>query len=47
MKEENGEIMSIIEIWRDVTEEISTRWEERLKEVKEDIKKMIEEDSMI
>ena len=47
LKDENGEILRIIEIWRDVTEELSTRWAARLRAVKADLKQMIQEDRMI
>lgn len=47
LKDEKGEILRIIEIWRDVTEELSTSWAARLKAVKADLKQMIQEDRMI
>ncbi|MCP4681040.1 MAG: PAS domain-containing protein [Desulfobacterales bacterium] len=47
IKNREGEIVRIIEIYRDITEEISSRWENRVKEMKADIKKMIQEDRMI
>lgn len=47
LKDQNGDILRIIEIWRDVTEEISDRWAERLKEIKADLNRMVQEDRMI
>jgi len=47
LKDQNGEILRIIEIWRDVTEEISTRWAERVAAIKADLRQMIQEDRMI
>ena len=47
LKERNGEIFRIIEIWRDITEEISSRWEEKTKELKADLNKMVQEDRMM
>lgn len=47
LKDPNGEILRIIEIWRDVTEELTTRWSARLKAIKADLKQMIQEDRMI
>jgi len=47
LKNENGEIFRIIEIWRDITEEISLRWEEKTRELKADLNKMVQEDRMI
>jgi PAS domain S-box-containing protein len=47
LKDQNGEIEGVIEVWRDITEELSTRWERRVNEMKEDMKKLIQEDRMI
>ena len=47
LKDQNGEILRIIEIWRDVTEEISTRWAARVAAIKADLRQMIQEDRMI
>ena len=47
IKEQNGEIFRVMEIWRDITEEISLRWEKRTKELKDDLNKMVQEDRMI
>lgn len=47
VKGEDGEIVRIIEIWRDITEELSARWESRIKELQSDMKKLIQEDRMI
>ncbi len=47
LKDQHGEIIRIIEIWRDVTEEISTRWAARLEKIKADLNRMVQEDRMI
>jgi signal transduction histidine kinase len=47
LKDQDGKIFKIIEIWRDITEEISRRWEERARVLKADINKMVQEDRMI
>ena len=47
LKDQNDEIIRIIEIWRDVTEEISTRWAARLDEIKANCNRMVQEDRMI
>lgn len=47
LKNQNGEIFKIIEIWRDITEEIVSKWEDRAKELKADLNKMVQEDRMI
>jgi two-component system NtrC family sensor kinase len=44
---ENGEIVRIIEIWRDITEQLSSRWETRLRELKTDMEKLVQEDRLI
>ena len=44
---ENGEIVRVIEIWRDITEQLSSRWEVRLKELKTDLEKLVQEDRLI
>ncbi len=47
LKNQDDEIFEVIEIWRDITEEISSQWEERTRELKADLNKMIQEDRMI
>ncbi|MCP4689172.1 MAG: PAS domain-containing protein [Desulfobacterales bacterium] len=47
LKDQNGQVIRIIEIWRDITEEISNRWEKRVKDLKEDLNKLVQEDRMI
>ena len=47
LKDPDGEICKIIEIWRDITEEITARWEDRARELKADLNKMVQEDRMI
>ena len=43
----NGEIVRVIEIWRDITEQLSPRWETRLRELKTDMEKLVQEDRLI
>jgi len=47
LRDQNGEIYRIIEVWRDITEQLSYRWEKRVNELKSDFQKMIQEDRMI
>lgn len=47
LQNREGEIDRVIEVWRDLTEELSDRWEKRLKELKSDFQKLIQEDRMI
>jgi signal transduction histidine kinase len=47
IKDQDGEIVKVIEIWRDVTEEISSQLEKRSRELKADLNKMVQEDRMI
>ena len=47
LKDQNGEIFRVIEIWRDITEELSSRWEDRTRELKSDLQKLVQEDRMI
>jgi len=47
VKDPNGEIVKVIEIRRDITEEFSSRWEKRAEELRADLKKMVQEDRMI
>ena len=47
VKDQHGQIIRVIEIWRDITEELSSRWEKRVRELKDDFKKLIQEDRMI
>mgnify|MGYP000365615196 CR=1 FL=1 len=43
----NGKIVRVIEIWRDITREISTRWEKRERELRSDLNKIVQEDRLI
>jgi signal transduction histidine kinase len=47
LKNQAGEITRIIEMWRDITRELSLRWENRVKNLKADLQKLIQEDRMI
>jgi len=47
LKDQNGEIVRVIEIGRDLTDELSSRWENRVKAIKDDFKRLIQEDRMI
>ncbi|MBI9086268.1 MAG: PAS domain-containing protein [Desulfobacterales bacterium] len=42
-----GEIVKIIEIWRDITKEITSKWENRAEALKTDLNRMVQEDRMI
>lgn len=44
---QEGEIFQVIEMIRDITEEISSKWEKRAKGLRDDLNKMIQEDRMI
>lgn len=43
----HGEIILIIEIWKDITEELSYRWAKRAEALKADLRKLVQEDRMI
>jgi signal transduction histidine kinase len=47
VKNGGGEIIKIIEICRDITEELSSRWEEKEQKLKQDFNYLIQEDRMI
>jgi signal transduction histidine kinase len=47
LKNPDGEISKVMEIWRDITEEIDSRWQKRVAELKADLNKIIQEDRMI
>jgi len=47
LKDQDGNIFKIIEIWHDITEEISLRWEKRVADLKADLNKIVQEDRMI
>jgi len=47
LKNQDGEISRVIEIWRDITEEISSRWQRRVAELKADLNKIVQEDRLI
>lgn len=47
LRDQNGEILQVIEVWRDITEKLSYRWEKQVRELKSDLQKMVQEDRMI
>ncbi|MBW2573125.1 MAG: PAS domain-containing protein [Deltaproteobacteria bacterium] len=47
LRNQNGEIIRIIEVWRDITEQLSYRWDKQVKELKSDLQKMVQEDRLI
>jgi signal transduction histidine kinase len=47
VREQDGKVERVIEIWTDITEELSSRWQKRVKGLKDDLKKLVQEDRMI
>jgi len=47
LKNRSGEIIKVIEIWRDITEEITARCEKRAEELKANLNQLVQEDRMI
>jgi len=47
IKNQEGQIVKLIEIWQDITNEILLRWEKRVRELKDDLNKLVQEDRMI
>jgi two-component system, NtrC family, sensor kinase len=47
LRDENGKIFRIIEVWRDISSELSARWETKVEELKSDLQRLVQEDRMI
>jgi signal transduction histidine kinase len=47
VKDARGKIVRVIEIWRDITTEISSRWEKREMELKSNLNQLVQEDRLI
>ncbi len=47
VKNDDGEVIQVIEFWRDVTAEFSDQWNKKTKEFESNIHKMIQEDRMM
>ncbi len=47
LKDQEGKINRVIEIWRDITDELSARLETKVNALKADLQKLIQEDRMI
>jgi two-component system NtrC family sensor kinase len=47
LKDQKGKINRVIEIWRDITDELSARLETKVNALKADLQKLIQEDRMI
>lgn len=47
IKDRHGNIVRIIELWREITREILLRWEKKLQRLEMDMKKMVQEDRMV
>jgi two-component system NtrC family sensor kinase len=47
VKNSAGEVVRVIEIHRDITKQLSSRWEEKVQKLKQDFNRLIQEDRMI
>lgn len=47
VKDDNDDVVQVIEFWRDITSEFADRWNQRVDKMKSDIQKMVQEDRMI
>ena len=47
VKDRDGRIEHVIEVWRDITDQLSSRLERRINAIKDDFKKLVQEDRMI
>jgi signal transduction histidine kinase len=47
VKNQNGEIVKVLEIWQDITDQFQSTWEKRSRRLKDDLKKLVHEDRMI
>lgn len=47
LRDQNGEVVRVIEVGRDLTEELSHRWETRVREIESNLKQIIQEDRLI
>ena len=47
LKDEFGEVTHVIEIWRDITADLTTRWEKQTRDLRNDLQRMVQEDRMI
>jgi two-component system NtrC family sensor kinase len=47
LMDQHGRIIRIIEIWRDISSELASRWDDRYKKLKQEFDHIIQEDRMI
>ncbi|MGA8179055.1 MAG: ATP-binding protein [Desulfobacterales bacterium] len=47
LRDGNGKIFRVIEVWTDISSELSDHWETKVEELKSDLQKLIQEDRMI
>lgn len=47
VRDQNGRVVRVIEIWRDITEALAWQWQRRAEAMKEDIQKLVQEDRLI
>ena len=47
VKDPRGNIVEVVEIWRDITQKLAPTWEKRMDRLKYDINKLVQEDRMI
>jgi signal transduction histidine kinase len=47
IKDKHGNVVRIIELWKEITEQISSKWENRVRRMEMDMKKLVQEDRMI
>ncbi|MFC1828703.1 ATP-binding protein [Thermodesulfobacteriota bacterium] len=46
IKNQEGEVVQVIEFWRDITHEFTDRWDKRIRELKSDLQKLVQEDRL-
>jgi two-component system NtrC family sensor kinase len=47
VKDSDGHVVQVIEIWRDISATLAPRWERRVEELKSDLNRLVQEDRMI
>lgn len=47
IKDESGQVVEVIEFWRDITHEFSHRWDKQIQKFNSNIQKLVQEDRMI
>ncbi len=47
VKDSEGKVIRVVELWRDITSQITDRWKHKVRQIEADMKKVVQEDRLV